>query len=177
MVITKIKKLNLLFIISTLIVSLSSCNSKKQVDCFYVNLDLVIQQTDSIRVFYKTDGSINFNETEAFWAKIKGNRKNQNLVIKFPKNVLPNQFRLDFGNSTKQSGIVINKIECQYRANSFVLKGKEIYQVLRVDENNTCLDKQSGVLTRKDLTQKNGVSLYPNGNKLKLKLEKLIIRD
>ncbi len=173
----KLNKLNLLFVITTLILILLSCNSKKQVDYFYINLDLVIQQTDSIRVFYKTDASINFNETEAFWTKISGNKKNQKVTLKFPNNIFPKQFRIDIGNSVKQPGIVINKLECQFKTNSFNLKGKEIYQTLRVDENNTILDKETGVLSRKDKTKKNGISLYPNGSKLNSRLENLFKKN
>ncbi len=172
-----LNKRNLFFAITTLILILLSCNSKKQVDHFYINLDLVIQQTDSIRVFYKTNASINFNETEAFWTKISGNKKNQKVTLKFPKNIFPKQFRIDIGNSIKQSGIVINKLECQFKTNSFDLKGKEVYQTLRIDQNNTILDKETGVLSRKDKSQKNGISLYPNGKKLNSRLENLFKKD
>ncbi len=175
--IKKLNKLNLLFVIISLILILLSCNSKKQVDYFYINLDLVIQQTDSIRVFYKTNTTINFNETEAFWTKISGNKKNQKVTLKFPKNIFPKQFRIDIGNCVNQPGIVINKLECQFKTNSFNLKGKEIYQTLRVDENNTILDKETGVLSRKDKTKKNGISLYPNGSKLNSRLENLFKKN
>ncbi|MBC7641038.1 MAG: hypothetical protein H7174_01670 [Flavobacterium sp.] len=166
------KKL-LFYLVATLIFALSSCNNKKQTYNFYVNLDVVIQESDSIRVFYKTDGKINFNEKDAFWTKVKGSKKNQVINIKFPKNILPNQFRIDFGNNPIQPEIIINKLECVYKNNSFVLKGREVYLLLRVDENNTMLDKDLGLLKRKNLKQKNGPSLYPLGNKLKLRLEEL----
>ncbi len=163
------KKLLLFIVLSVLF----ACGKKKNVNNFYVNLDVVIQESDSIRVFYKTDGKINFNEKDAFWTKVKGNKKNQVINIKFPKDILPNQLRIDFGNNPSQPEIIINKLECVYKTNSFALKGKEVYLLLRVDENNTILDKDLGLLKRKNLNQKNGPSLYPVGNKLKLRLEKL----
>jgi uncharacterized protein YpmB len=150
-----------------------SCFNKTTSTAFSINLEAVIQQTDSIHVFYKKDGTINFNEVESFWTKVGGNKKNQKITLIFPKNTIPNQFRIDFGNNPTQPEIILNKLECVYKNKSFVLKGKEVYQLLRVDENNTILDKDLGLLKRKNATQKNGPSLYPIGNKLKLRLEEL----
>lgn len=150
-----------------------SCNSEKQAKQFEVKLDVVVLQNDSIRVFYKKDGSINFNEDESFWTKVIGSNKNQKITLLFPKKTVPNQFRIDFGTNQNQPEIILNKIECVYKNKSLVLKGKEIYLLMRVDENNTILEKDLGILKRKNTNQKNGPSLYPIGDKLKLKLEEL----
>jgi hypothetical protein len=120
-----------------------------------------------------TDGTINFNEENSFWTKIKGNKKNQKITLRFPHNVVPNQFRLDFGKNRNQSDIVLNKVECIYKENTFALKGKEIYKVLRVDEANTILERDLGILKRLHSKQLNGPSLYPNGDFLRKKLEEL----
>ncbi len=149
-------------------------NNKNKQQQLVVELDAVIKKTDSIHTFYKTDGTINFNEIESFWTKVKGNNKNQNIKIVFPKNVKPNQIRLDFGNNIKQEEIVLNKVVATYKSNKFILKGKEIYYYLRVDESNTFLDKNLGVLKRLNPKQKTGPSLYPNGEFLKKKLVHLL---
>lgn len=166
------KKLLLIIVLSVFY----ACGKKKNVDNFYINLNVVLQESDSIRVFYKTDGKINLSEKDAFWTKVKGSKKNQVINIKFPKDILPNQLRIDFGNNPMQPEIIINKLECLYKNNSFVLKGREVYLLLRVDENNTMLNEDLGLLKRKNLIQKNGPSLYPVGNKLKLRLEELTNR-
>jgi len=67
----------------------------------------------------------------------------------------------------------LNKLECAYKGKTVELKGKEIYKLLRVDESNTILDKNLGVLKRMDSTNKNGPSLYPNGDFLRKKIEEL----
>jgi hypothetical protein len=74
-----------------------------------------------------------------------------------------------------QEVIVLNKMEFAYKSQSFTLKGKEIYRYLRVDESSTVLDKDLGLLQRKDKTMKAGPSLYPNGDYLREKLEELTV--
>jgi hypothetical protein len=160
----------LFFSIITLM--LVSCSRSSQTENFNITLDLIIKKNDSIHTYYTTDGTINFNEEQSFWTQVKGSKKNQEITINFPENVLPNQFRLDMGNTLLQDDIVLNKVVLQYQAKKLVLKGNKIYEILRVDVNNTLLDKDIGLLIRKDKTNKNGPSLYPNGDYLKLQLEK-----
>ncbi|HLP63326.1 hypothetical protein [Flavobacterium sp.] len=167
-------KLPSIFIIMLLLGSfIISCNNSTIESEFTIKLDVVIKKNDSIHTYYTTDGSINFNEKNSFWTKVKGDKKNQTIVINFPPNVVPNQFRLDLGANVHQDHIVLNKLECAYKGKTVELKGKEIYKLLRVDESNTILDKNLGILKRMDSTNKNGPSLYPNGDVLRKKLEEL----
>jgi len=152
---------------------LASC--KSDVDNFSckMNMDVVMKQNDSIQVFFTDDGTIHFNETQSFWVKVKGNTKNQMVAITFPKKIVPTQVRLDFGRNKKQEDIIFNKFEFVYRGKKFVAKGKEIYKYFRIDQSNTLFDEKTGALTRKDRSQLNGPSLYPNGYNLAVKLEEL----
>lgn len=150
-----------------------SCNNRTIESDFTIKLDAVIKKNDSIHTYYTTDGTINFNEENSFWTQVKGNKKNQIIVIHFPAEVTPNQFRLDLGMNVYQDDIVLNKLECAYKGRTIELKGKEIYKLLRVDESNTILDKNLGILKRVDSTNKNGPSLYPNGDFLRKKMEEL----
>lgn len=150
-----------------------ACQPNNKQSFFNIKIDLVLQKTDSIHVYYKNDGSIIFNETEAFWVKVKGNPKNQNVTINFPKNIIPNQFRLDLGNDKKQPEIVLNKITLCFKDKARSYKGEEIYTILRVDESNTILEKRTGILKRKNKVRKAGPSLYPNGDKLYKALQNL----
>lgn len=155
-----------------------SCNNRTIESDFTIKLDAVIKKNDSIHTYYTTDGTINFNEENSFWTQVKGNKKNQKITLQFPYNVVPNQFRLDFGKNRNQPDIVLNKVECVYKNNSFVLKGKEIYKLLRVDQANTILERDLGILKRLYPKQLNGPSLYPNGDFLRKKLEELtVVRD
>jgi len=86
--------------------------------------------------------------------KIKGKNKNQTINIDFPKGVLPKQLRFDLGRNDFQNDIIINKITLKYKSTSFALKGKEIFYIFRVDDNNTLVDKLTGTIKRKDPKQK-----------------------
>lgn len=149
-----------------------SCTKKRESSAFSMVLDVVIKQNDSIHVFYTLDGTINFSEKD-FWKKVTGQKRNQKIELEFPKKVVPTQIRIDFSNNLKQEEIIFNKVEFNYKKNSFVAKGKEIYKYFRIDETNTILNPESGTLRRKDPLRKGAPSLYPNGYYLAVKLEEL----
>ena len=163
-------KIIISFLILLLVIS---CSTPPKNSDFGIKLDVVMQSNDSIHVYYMTDGTINFKEENSFWTKMKGNKKNQKITLQFPDDIVPNQFRIDFGKNPNQPDIVLNKVECFYKNDSFVLKGKEIYWILRIDEANTILERDLGILKRLKPKQLNGPSLYPNGDFLKKKLEQL----
>ena len=150
-----------------------SCHDKHKASVFSMNMDVVIKKSDSIHIFYKDDGTINFNEAESFWVKVKGQDRNQKIAIDFPKETIPNQIRIDFSKNLKQREIIFNKFEFTFKGNSFVAKGKEIYKYFRIDNSNTVLNTEFGSLIRKDTTKTLGPSLYPNGYYLAVKLEEL----
>lgn len=151
----------------------TNCVNKVETKKVTLEIDLVAVKPDSIRVFYTIDNSVNFNEKQAVWKKIKGSTKNQKITIEIPEKVLPHQLRMDFGKNQKNHEIVLNKIHVIYLESSFEAKGEEIYWYFRPDENNTLLDKKSGVLKRKYSGQLSSPSLYPNGDKLYNKLNQL----
>lgn len=161
-----------LFLVSSLLFFVS-CEENAKSKVFSVAIDLVMKQNDSIQVFYTTTNLINFSENKAFWKKIKGKNKNQTINIDFPKGVLPKQLRFDLGRNDFQNDIIINKITLKYKSTSFALKGKEIFYIFRVDDNNTLVDKLTGTIKRKDPKQKIGPSLYPKGDKLFQRLNQL----
>lgn len=150
-----------------------SCMRDNDDISYRMNIDIVIKENDSLRVFYKTDGTINFNEKESFWIPVKGNPKNQKVIIKFPDSIFPKQLRLDFGKNKNVGEIVINKFDFEYKDNKFSAKGNEIYRYFRIDNSNTILNKTTGTLLRKDSLSNQGPSLYPNGYYLAVKLDEL----
>jgi len=142
-----------------------------------MDIDLLVRKNDSIQVFYTTDHTIKFTEKQSFWTKVEGNNKNQTIQFVFPITIQPKQIRIDLGRNTNNSEIVLNKISFSYFKANLEAKGEEIYWYFRPDENNTLLDKKSGILKRIDSTQINGPSLYPKGNKLKEQLNLLYKKE
>lgn len=142
------------------------CTKNTKVNQFKLQLDCVIKNSDSIHVFYTTNQSIDFNETNSFWKKVNGSEKNQKIEFLFPDTIHPKQIRIDLGNNINQQEIVLNKVDFQYKNENFSLQGKEIYYYFRIDESITKLDKELGVLKRKDSLQTRGPSLYPKGDNL-----------
>ena len=156
-----------------LIMLFSSCKDEKELHKTIIKIEIVMKENDSIRVFYTSDNTINFKEEQAVWKKISGSNKNQEILVEIPQNIKPNQLRIDFGKNTANQDMVLNKICVSYLESTFEAKGEEIYWYFRPDENNTSLDKNNGVLKRKNPSQLNGPSIYPKGNKLKEQLNEL----
>jgi len=150
-----------------------NCENNSNTNQLVVNIDAIIQQSDSINVYYTNDKSINFIEKQSFWTKVKGNKKNQNIQIVFPDSIQPKQIRLDFGRNISQNDVVLNKMDFTYKDKSFSVKGKEIFYIFRVDQSNTVVDKLNGSIKRKNPKQINGPSLYPKGDKLFQRLNQL----
>lgn len=150
-----------------------NCENDYNTNQLVITIDAVIQKTDSINVYYTRSNSIDFTDTQSFWIKVTGNKKNQNIQIIFPDSILPKQIRLDFGRNISQNDVVLNKMDFNYKNNSFSVKGKEIFYILRVDASNTIVDKLNGSIRRKTPKQIKGPSLYPQGDKLFNRLNEL----
>ena len=150
-----------------------NCENNNNTNQLVVNIDAVIQQPDSINVYYTKSKDINFTDEQSFWTKVTGNKKNQNIQIVFPDSIQPKQIRLDFGRNISQKDVVLNKMDFAYKNKNFSVKGKEIFYIFRVDENNTIADKLNGSIKRKTSNQINGPSLYPKGDKLFNRLNQL----
>lgn len=157
-----------------LLLVLTGCISNPEDNMgFKVKADVVMKKNDSIQVFYTTNGTIDFNEIQSFWVKVKGANKNQTVVLPMPKDTIPKQIRIDFGRNRAQDDIVLNKIELVYKDKEFEMKGNDIYNYFWLNDGYAVLDKKSGVLKRKVKGQLNGPVLYPNADNLKNKLHEL----
>ncbi len=138
-----------------------------------LDMDVVIQKTDSINIYYSNSKSIDFNDVQSYWIPIKGSKKNQKIRFVFPDSIQPKQLRIDFGRNRKQPEIIINEICLSYHKKSFCAKGEEVYYLFRIDDSNTTIDKLFGSLKRKQPNQIVGPSIYPKGDKLYNKLSQL----
>jgi hypothetical protein len=161
------------FILPFIVLMLIGCNESQPTHSLKIGIDAVIQESDSINVYYTKNKDINFTDKQSFWTKVTGNKKNQNIQIVFPDSILPKQIRLDFGKNIAQKDIVLNKISFSYKNKNFSAKGKEIFYIFREDQNNTIVDKLNGSINRKNPKQINGPSLYPKGDKLFNRLNQL----
>ena len=159
-----------LLIILVITLIFFNCENTGYTNQLVLNIDAVIKETDSINVYYSNNRSIEFDEKQSFWTKVKGNKKNQKVEIVFPDSIQPKQIRIDFGRNKKQPEIILNEITFTYKEKSFSAKGEEVYFLFRVDESNTQIDKLIGSLKRKEPNQATGPSLYPKGDKLYNKL-------
>lgn len=151
----------------------SNCKNNYQEKSFLLEIDAVIKESDSIQIYYSKGNSIDFQEKQSFWIKVKGSEKNQKIEIVFPDTIKPKQIRLDFGRNIKQPEIIVNELRFSYKNRSFSAKGEDVYYLFRVDESNTIINKLTGSLNRKGINQIIGPSLYPNGDKLNKKLNQL----
>ena len=166
------RTIKILSLVTVLLLFLN-CENNNNTNQLVVDIDAVIQKTDSINVYYTKTKDINFSDEQSFWIQVKGNKKNQNIQIIFPDSTFPKQIRLDFGRNISQKDVVLNKMDFAYKNKNFSVKGKEIFYIFRVDENNTVVDKLNGSIKRKDPKQVNGPSLYPKGDKLFNRLNQL----
>jgi len=164
-----IKHFTLLFIVTFLV----ACTNTKPVHSLKIDIDAVIQKPDSIAIYYTSTKSVEFYGEASYWLKVNGSKKNQRISFVFPDSIQPKQIRLDFGRNISQKEVVLNKMDFTYKNKSFSVKGKEIFYIFRVDENNTVVDKRNGSINRKNPKQINGPSLYPKGDKLFKRLNQL----
>jgi hypothetical protein len=161
------------FTLSFIVTFLVACTNTKPAHSLKIDIDAVIQKPDSIAIYYTSTKSVEFYGEASYWLKVNGSRKNQRISFVFPDSIQPKQIRLDFGRSITQKEVVLNKIDFAYQNKKFSLKGKEIFYMFRIDENNTILDKLNGSIKRNTKDQINGPSLYPKGDKLFNKLNQL----
>lgn len=160
-------------ILACITIFIVGCKNDLPSNSLKLTLDVVIQKSDSIAIYYTTNNSVAFHKDASYWIHVKGNKKNQTIRFTFPDSINPKQIRIDFGRNNKQPEIILNEIAFYYKKERFVAKGEEIYFLFRVDESNTVIDKLVGSLKRKEPNQATGPSLYPKGNKLNIRLNQL----
>lgn len=98
-----------------LVVLFFSCDKNNTTNQLVIDIDAVIQKTDSINVYFTKNKGIDFTDKQSFWVKVLGKKKNQNIQIVFPDSILPKQIRLDFGRNFSQKDIVLNKMDFAYK--------------------------------------------------------------
>lgn len=150
----------------------NTTNEKVVNDFFVIKLDVKGKKDDTFHVYYTEDKSLNFDESKTAWAEFISESNNVvNFKYNLPKDVLPNQLRLDFGVNNKD-GISINNVEITYKTKTFNIPGAQVNNYFRPNELCTVFDKTSN--TFKPLKAGDNISLYPTEN-LSVELEKLFM--
>ena len=74
------KIIKILSLVTVLLLFLN-CENNININQLVVDIDAVIQKTDSINVYYTKNKEVNFSDEQSFWIKVVGNKKNQNIQI------------------------------------------------------------------------------------------------
>ena len=88
-------------------------------ETFNVSFNLVIEKDDTFQLYYTEDGTLNFSDDKSIKTAVKGNAGAQDVLFKLPKDVLPSNIRLDFGDNPEQGSVVINSMKLKYLKNEF----------------------------------------------------------
>ena len=89
-------------------------------------LDVVAPMDDKFQIFYKQDGTNNFNEEESEKAIIKGSSTSQLISFYVPNNVKITNLRIDPGENPNQGEIKINSIEIIKNEKKIKIQNKEL---------------------------------------------------
>lgn len=83
-------------------------------DFYSVEMDVVFTKNDNIQVFYLLKGS-DWNDGNSISKPIYASNQMQKMVFDLPKNITPENFRIDFGFNSTQTNITIKNITIKYK--------------------------------------------------------------
>lgn len=135
-------------------------------ELFSFTLNAIVKSDDDFQIFYKEDNdpSTPFQEDNSVWVGVVGSENAQDIVLNLPEGVFPTQIRFDFGQK-KQSEIIINSFNVNFKDQSFTLKGSEFFDYFTADENFVKIDRAASKLV--PVEQKEGQydpMLYSNAD-------------
>lgn len=110
---------------------------KKMVDpkeLFNVELNLIVSKDDSLQLFYKDDSNNDWQDEKSVWAPVKGDVNAQKVQFFLPKDIIPNDLRIDFGNNKNQKSIEVKNFTMKYFNKTFTVKDTMFYQFFQPNE-------------------------------------------
>lgn len=144
-------------------------------EIFRTSVELTLQEDDALRLYYTTDGSINFVDAHSIWVTAKGSPGKQKVVFSLPPETRPTQLRIDLGRNPKQKDIYLSKITLSYKGRSVEFPGTLVFSYFMPDITKTYADATTGLIRGR---MENGVrqspSLYPKERPLGAEIEKLL---
>jgi hypothetical protein len=140
---------------------------------FRVTLNVTVKKDDVFSLFYTEDGTADFKK-DPIWIDAKGSETAQNVVFNLPEEVVPTQFRVDFGRNKDQEPIKINSFKMEYYQKSFEIPGDKFYIYFDADLSKTVYDKNAATVSAvvKD-GERMFPSFYPNQLPLGQEIQKL----
>lgn len=103
--------------------SIFSCNKTEKVEApkpeapkntFKVALEMIVQQDDSVQVFYQDGNSTSFEEKNSLWMPVKGSASPQLVEFELPEDFVPAKLRFDISKKENQDPVVINNFIMKY---------------------------------------------------------------
>ena len=170
----KAKNLAVVFLMALAVIS---CKDEKKTDGainvaetpivengFKVAFDLIAKKDDNFHLYYTEDNTINFTEEKSLWLPFKGSDAEQEVKFVLPEDIIPTNFRVDFGYGVnkEQSDIVLKKFKMKYFDKTFEVKDSLIFYYFYPNKDNTILDNTHATLKRIKSDQATAPSLYPN---------------
>lgn len=161
-------------------ISLLSCKQEekkvevveKEVETFNVTLNAVVKQNDVFQLFYVEEKGNGFDELKSLKVDVIGSNEAQNIVFKFPEDVLPANIRLDLGENNMQKEIKFNTLTFKYFDKNFVITPNKIEQYF-VPGQLTFDAKTGQIKIDQGKEEKYDPLLYPQSG-IEDELEKLI---
>jgi hypothetical protein len=131
---------------------------------FKVAFDLIAKKDDNFHLYYTEDNTINFTEEKSLWLPFKGSDAEQEVKFVLPEDIIPTNFRVDFGYGVnkEQSDIVLKKFKMKYYDKTFEVKDSLIFYYFYPNKDNTILDNTHATLKRIKPDQATAPSIYPN---------------
>jgi len=164
---------------------LLSCKNEKDIESlevvkaqiiensFKITLNILLNETDDLSLYYTTDNSTNF-KIDPIWKNVKGDDKPQDVIFLIENDKPPTLFRIDFGMNPKQKKIVFNYIVFEFNGKKIKFIGSDLGSIFRADESKCNFDSSSGLLTPLfNNGERQTPSLYPHETVMGPEIEKL----
>lgn len=111
-------KTNRLFISLFIAIAFISCKNEDQKeaenDGFSVEIEGVFTKNDELQVFYKLSGS-DWGEENSEKLPVYGSSEMQKVELKLPKNISPENIRVDVGFNPTQNNVTIKNVSIKYK--------------------------------------------------------------
>lgn len=109
-------------------------NNQKYSEDFSIIIRTRVDKRDSFQIFYKQEPSEFYNEIGSVTTTVLPLSDFQNVEIKLPSDVYPNNIRLDLGTNKNQGSIQIEYLTLNYEKKSYKIKGEDIPKYFILNE-------------------------------------------
>ena len=118
-------------------------------DIFRIIMDINIAENDRLQLFYKdSEQDESFSVEKRIVKRIKGNEGFQTVTFELPPKNLPYAFRIDLGEMSNETSIIVNEIRIELNSSELVINNKTLNRFftknlyLETDDNRVFLRKK-----------------------------------